>query len=181
MKKFVLTIALVALLASPSYAQLDAFGLYADNQGLNCNITIPVFAPSTIYVVHKSPNGATGSQFKVVAPTSATFLSTGGGVGNAAFLVIGDPYTDLSLAYTSCVSGDFLVWNLSFFATAAVPDCSYISIVPAPGKPYAITVNCNFAELEAYPGQGIISPTGACSCNVGAEASTWGKVKSLYR
>ena len=181
MKKFVLSIAILALMASPVLAQTDAFGVYQDQTGLNCNITMTFPALNEVWIVHKTSAGATGSQFKVTAPTSGTLTAAGGGVANANFLVIGEPYTDLSLAYTECLTGTFPVWKLSFFASAAVPDCQYISIIPAPDKVGVLSVDCTFAELPSYGGQGIISATAACNCDVATQESTWGKVKSLYR
>ncbi len=181
MKKFVLTVAMVALFASPSFAQTGAMGLFADNQGLSCNITVPLFAPFNVYVVHKSPGGATGAQWVMNAPTGPTFFFNGGSVANANILSIGAPDSDLSLAYGGCISGDFHTYTLAFFATAAVPNCSYMSLVAAPNKVGVISVDCIFAEIPVIPGQGILNADGTCDCNVATQESTWGKVKSLYR
>jgi hypothetical protein len=180
MKKFVLTVAVVALFASPSFAQTGAMGLFADNQGLSCNITVPAAGPLSVYVVHKSPGGATGAQWTLNAPTSATFFYTGGAVANPNILSIGDQ-TDLSLAYGGCISGDFHTYTLNFFSTAVMPSCSYMSLVPAPNKPGVISVDCIFAEIPVIPGKGILNADGTCDCNVATEESTWGKVKALYR
>jgi hypothetical protein len=180
MKKFVLTIAVLTLMSSPVLAQTESVGVFADTQALSCELTVPPLTLTDVYVIHRSA-GASGSQFKVELPAGVT--AAGGGVGNPSFLVIGDPYVDLALAYTLCLSGEIVVWRVTLFAGAAVPNCSYVSVVPAPTATgnVVISVDCNYAELPAYGGQGIISATASCSCNVATQESTWGKVKSLYR
>lgn len=181
MKKFVLTVVVLALFASPSFAQTGAPGLFADNQGLACNITVPVLAPLTVYVVHKSPTGATGSVWRLIAPTSGSFFYQGGSVANANILSIGDPIAGLSLAYGGCVTGDFHIYTLNFFATAAVPACSYMTLAEDPSQVAPLSVDCIFAEIPVVPGQGILNADGSCDCDVATESTTWGKVKSLYR
>ena len=181
MKKFVLTVSALALFASPAFAQTGAPGLFADNQGLACNITVPVGSPLTVYVVHKSPSGATGSVWRLSAPTGPTFFYNGGSVGNANILSIGDPVSGISLAYGGCINGDFLIYSLNFFATAPVAPCTYMRLVEDPTQPAPISVDCNFAEVPVVAGQGILNATVACDCDVATESTTWGKVKSLYR
>jgi hypothetical protein len=181
MRKFVLTVALLALCASPSFA--DNIGLFADMAANQCNITVPLGSVFSVYVVHTSTDGATASEFKVTNPTSATLISTGNDLGNSLFIAIGDPYNGVSVAYTICATGTFVVYNMKFLATAAQPDCVYMSIVPDPGEANGIVkiADCGFIELEATSGQAILNPTASCDCDVPTQETTWGKVKSLYR
>jgi hypothetical protein len=179
MKKFVLTVALLALGASPAFAQTGAMGLFADNQGLSCNITMAASGPASIYVVHKSPGGATGAEWTLGTVPSSLFYA--GADVAPGYLSIGNPTAGLSLAYTACVSGDFLTVTLNFFATGVTPNCTYMSILPSAGKPGVISVDCNFAEIPVVPGKGILNADGTCDCDVSTEESTWGKVKNLYR
>jgi hypothetical protein len=111
-------------------------------------------------------------------PASLSFI---GSTVAPGYLSIGDPVSGLSLAYTACVTGDFLTVTLNVFALSTPPNCTYLSIVPSTNKPGVISVDCNFAEIPVVPGKGIVNADGTCNCDVSTEESTWGKVKNLYR
>lgn len=182
MKKFVLTIAVLALFASPALAQTGSMGFASDAVGSSCNITVPTGVPFTIYVVHKSTDGATGSQWRFDPATAhANLIATGNSAGPASLLTIGSPAAGISIAYGGCVSGDLHIWTFNYFTVVGVPNCTYLFITADPIPNKVISVDCNFAEIEVDPGEGIMNPDGTCDCVVGTQQSTWGKVKSLYR
>jgi hypothetical protein len=183
MKKFVLTVLALALAASPAFAQTGSMGVYADNTGSACNITVPVGVPFSIYIVHKSPGGATGSQFKFVAASIDPSIANFGGSAAPGLLVIGDPSTGVSIAYGGCLTGDIHLWSFTMFSAAGAPNCIYAEIIPDPAAltPGVLSVNCVFAEIPVDPGEGILNPNAGCDCNVANQESTWGKVKALYR
>jgi hypothetical protein len=180
MKK-VLTLSLAIMMVA-SAAMADSFGIFADAAGTdgNCELVPPAFSPFSVYVVHDSPLGATGSQFKVVN-TSGYALSA---AVQGGFLAIGDAFVDLALAYGSCRVGKTSVVALSGFGFP-VPGqtCGVVETTPAPGKPAIIAVDCGLLELPATTGKLVFNANPTCPCipTVATEESTWGKVKSLYR
>lgn len=182
MKKFVLTVAILALGASQAFAQADVIGLYADTNGNECNITVPLGAQFSVYVLHTSTVGSTASQFQVSNPASATLLSTGATIGNAGFLAIGEPFAGVSIAYsTGCLTGTFVVYDLKFLALAAQPNCIYMTLGPEPVSGRVGVADCGFIESAITGAQAILNPDVTCDCDVSTQQSTWGKVKSLYR
>jgi hypothetical protein len=184
MKKFVLTVALLALCASPVFAQVGGPAFYADAAGTSCNITVPTGVPFNVYVVHSSIGGATGGQWMFDPTTIDPNLTyIGGSAGPAAILVIGSPQAGVSLAYGGCVNGALHVWTFNFFSVAGVPACTYLELLhdPAAQTPGVISVDCIFAEISVDPGEGIMNANASCDCVVAAQTTTWGKVKSLYR
>lgn len=186
MKKFVLTVAILALCASPAAAQIGAVAFYADTQGNSCNITVPTGVPFNVYVVHKTV-GATGSQWKFdpasVTGPNPSLISTGNQAGPGAPLVIGAPATGVTIAYQGCITGNIHVWTFSFFTVTGIPNCVYLNIVPDPVEAggNVLTVDCSFVDQPVDPGEGIMNPDGTCDCVVATEQTSWGKVKALYR
>lgn len=180
MKK-VLTLSVAIMMMAGSAMAADHFGIFTDQVGAtgNCSLVPPAFSPFTIYLVHQT-NGATGSQFKVNKSPTGYSLSASvlGG-----YLAIGDAFTDLSLAYGGCLAGPSIAAvSLSGFGFPVPGEvCSLVEVVPAPGKPYIITVDCNFAEIAATGGRFTFNANETCPCINATEESTWGKVKSLYR
>lgn len=182
MKKFVLTVAILTLGASQAFAQADILGLYADQAMNECNITIPVNIPTTMYVMHNSTSGATASQFQLSDPRTATFITTGVNLASGSYIAIGDPFTGVSVAYTACLTGTFGVYNISFLALGvALPNCTYITLGPDPVSGKTQIADCNFFEIEVTGAQAILNADGTCDCDVATQETTWGKVKSLYR
>ncbi len=190
MKKFVLTERLVvkkvlmlalAIMMIASYAMAgDHMGVYTDQAGTTCEFSATAVGPVDLYVVHKT-TGATGSQFKVVNTMDWTFNAS---VLNG-YLAIGDAFTDLSLAYGSCLVGpDLPVVQLSGFSFPLPgKTCGFLDIVAADVPQKLLTVDCTFAEVEITGGRLSFNNDGTCPCGpvTATEESTWGKVKSLYR
>ncbi|HEX5133568.1 MAG TPA: hypothetical protein VFX92_13915 [Candidatus Krumholzibacteria bacterium] len=186
MKKFVLTVAILAVSAAPAFAQIGAPAVYADAAGNDCNITPGAqFTTFSAYIVHKSVTGATGSSFKLTTPSGNGFIYQAS-VPAAGLLTIGAIETGISVAYGGCITGDLLVFTINYFATAApgaVPPCQYVVLEADPsalqGTP--LVVDCDYLEYSVVPGKGIIASDASCTCNIPVQESTWGKVKSLYR
>ncbi len=89
------------------------------------------------------------------------------------------------MAYGACLTGPSVgVVQLSGFGFP-VPGqtCGLVEVVPAPDKTFVIAVNCSLIELPMQAGTFRFNTDGTCPCvDVNAtEATTWGKVKSLYR
>lgn len=179
MKK-VLILSVAIMMMAGSAMAADHLGIFTDQVGAtgNCSVIPPAFSPFSVYVVHQT-TGTTGSQFKIV--NTSGYNMTASVLGG--FLAIGDAFTDLALAYGGCMAGPSVgVVALNGFGFP-VPGqvCGLMEVVPAPGKPYVIAVDCNFAEVAATAGRFTFNANETCPCVNATEESTWGKVKSLYR
>jgi len=182
MKKFVLiTAMLLAIAATPVLAQVEGLGLFADQAGLNCEVTDAVEGIKRVYVVHLNSVGATGSEFLV--DTSASTMALIVAAVPAGFLSIGNSDTGISIAYQECRVGTFLVLTLTFDNFGTTAPCSYLHMLEDPNAvpPVRIWNDC-FSFPHAFPGgQAIVNANGTCPCDVATEATTWGTIKALYR
>ena len=182
MKIVLLTLA-VLLLAVPVLAQQGgSIGIFANMYGSQCDY-LDMSGLFDIYVVHMFTPGSTGSQFRVdVSPgVTMTLLQTNYMTG----IYIGDPFTGIQIAYGSCLSSpivliDFLYWN-----HGTSEPCSYFQIAadPAGVSPGIYSVDCGIPGniVPATGGRLIVNPQAGCYCNVPAEDTSWGQIKSLYQ
>jgi hypothetical protein len=177
-----LLIPLVVFLAADA-AFADHIGIYGDPVGSSC--TSALAQPPTVnnaYVIHKYTVGTTGVRFKVNDQSglfheyATTPYLEGGGAGA--------PYTGSSLAYGNCLNGQLLIYTLGFLWFGQPISCGPMSIVQDPLEPMGIVAfDCNFAPHLATRSAFYWNPAVACwDCPLPAtEATTWGKVKALYR
>ena len=180
MKRFALLVLGLVVLAAPAMAGINPavgdISIYADNAGNSCDLTF--VSNGHWYIIHKFDPGeqATGARFKLVMPASIIAVPT------TNYVTIGNLATDMSIAYGFCTNATVVIFDLTTFG-AAPATCEYATITaPDVVSPYALATDCDFGEYEMKVGQGIINNAGGCqACNVKSEASTWGKVKSLYR
>ncbi len=180
MKKFVLTAMLLAIVVTPAMA-IEDLGLYADQTGLNCQVTDTVAGIKRVYVVHTNSNGATGSEFLVDTSTSTMSLIVAS--VPAGMLSIGNSDTGISIAYQECKLGTFLVLTLTFDNFGTTAPCSRLRLLedPTAFPPQRIYADCGSLP-HAFPGgQAIVNVDGTCPCNVATEQTTWGTIKALYR
>ncbi len=175
----------LALTMCSGVAMADHIGIYGDQSGSGCVLTLAGLPNMTsAYIVHKYSAGSTASQFKV---TDASSLTAANQV--TPFLMLGTWNTDLSLAYGSCLSGDILLMTLNFFYFGQPTTCANtLEIVPAPtaAVPGAISiVDCATPSGNLYTANGGRAFTvEGCPSGCGEIATaekTWGGVKALYR
>lgn len=187
MKKFVLTVFALMVVAGPAFAQSGDISGYADAAGTNCNIgdTLP-FAFIDVFFLHKHTSGATAAQFAVTLTGGSTFVYINS-TEAPGMLRIGEGNVDMALAYGACLSGDFLIVTVRYLANGQSPACSRVTVTPAPGSPIpgeVAIVDCESPTsnlLVPATGQAIINPDGTCACNVAVSEKTWGGIKALYR
>jgi hypothetical protein len=182
----------LALVLCSGAAFADHVGVYADATGLSCALLNPAPFPgtNTFYVVHKfNPSGATAGQFKV-QDNSGLFKS--GQVLTPGYLILGDWFVDVSIAYGACIVGDHVLGQLNYFWTGSVGTCATtIEILPAPGSPVpgqVAFVDCALPSGNLRSGTGgrafYGANTDACPAGCGEVAThdaTWGSIKALYR
>lgn len=180
--RFLLFAGVALLLLVPPYvaAQTDEIGLFVDTAYENCKLSDTGPGVVTVYVVHSTSSGATGSQFK---------LQTGSGVmlsylgETSPFpLVIGNTQTGISIGYGSCQYSDVLVSTISYYASGNSATCSSIWIVPDPAslQGYIEVVSCSTTRFEASGSLLVINSDGSCDCGPTSRDSNWGKIKDIY-
>ena len=159
-----------------------SIGIFTDQLATDCNIIDGSMGLKSVYIIHVGTNGATASMWKLDVDPGVTMQYVG---ETSPFqTIIGDTQNGISIAYASCLSGQFLVATVNYFAQGTSTACAYMSIVPNPAAPSGNVeiVNCSFQKHELPKGgQAIVNPDGTCQCNVGTQTTSWGSIKSLYR
>src|SRR6187397_1389451 len=104
-----------------------------------------------VYVIHWSSVGSVGANFKIVLPAGSTLFSFLTNFPGPVPISEGN----ISVAYSGCLAGQIVVGT--------------IVAILAPGT------------IQVLPIDGGVGQAGGCNTYVSVEASTWGRVKSLYR
>lgn len=188
MKKFVLTVLAIAVMAAPAAAQVGDISTYADAAGTSCNVADATgpFVFKDVFLLHKHTGGATAAQFKVNLTGGSTMVFSSQTIPDG-MLNLGNANDDISIAYGGCVQGDFLILTVTYLAFGTSPACSRIVLEPAatsaiPGEIAAVDCATPSGNLFVPGnGQAIINPDGTCQCDVAAHTTTWGGIKALYR
>lgn len=184
LRLFACALSCMTVLSSASYA--DSIGLFSDATSGICAAEAAVGLPLNVYVIHFSPNGATGSAWRV--DNSSAMVELGSSCNELS--ITGDPYTGISLGYGSCMSGTFVLCTLTFLkvTTGVIPGCYQLNVLPYPGEQTVTTVDCSQAAQAAAGGfftfdwvENVTSGLNCWDCTTAAQSSTWGAVKALYR
>lgn len=166
--------------AAVAYGQAGVIMISSDPAGTSCNLVDRTPGVSSYYVVHTETSGAVASEFSAAAPAcfSASWLSD-----TAVFPVtLGDSQRGVSIAYGRCRSAPIHVLTMTFFCQGLTGTCCAYRALPHPNNESGeIEVSdCSFNALNAAGGKAVINGTPGCPCGSGSEASTWGKMKTLY-
>jgi hypothetical protein len=173
-----------ALCSSSARAQGNRIVFFADEAMSICELVDDGLAIRAVHVFLLGSEPSTGAGIAAPKPacwSGATWVGdivpvTEGGGGQ-----YGNSQTVLSIAFGACLSPPLHVATINYFTTGVAGDCCGYNVVPGVTR-YVACVT--FDEVPAAPAPPlIINPNETCRCGqpVAAEASTWGRVKSLYR
>lgn len=167
-------------------------GLYSDVSYSDCNLTEQVLQNNSVYVVHDLAASANTSQFKVDNHWGAIVSDVSYGTN----LYLGDIFSGVTVTYVGCKSLPYLVATITFIPVQATTPCYAMEVVADPGLPSGQieVVDCHSTIYYADGGILCVNIPGCCLINsaqknvslgdctpVGAEATTWGGIKALYR
>jgi hypothetical protein len=166
-------ILILVLLCLSSLARADRLLIYSDAALTDSTLNDNSPRIANLYVVHDMFRG-TGIYFRIAPGAGFTGVWLG---ETTAFVKIGNSGSDISIGYGACLTGPYLVLTISYqlFGTSAA--CSAVQVAPVAGLPCVfVNSGCGFVELCVYDlGEVHVN------CAVPTEATTWGKVKALYR
>jgi len=161
----------LAIMTIASVASADVIGVYNDANGVNCNFA-PGFNPYGT-VIHWSSVGSVGANFKIVLPAGSTLFSFLTNFPGPVPISEGN----ISVAYSGCLAGQIVVGTI-----VAILAPGTIQVLPIDGGiGYVESTKCDLTSRYVYPSNGGVGQAGGCNTYVSVEASTWGRVKSLYR
>jgi hypothetical protein len=170
--------------AGVASAQLPgSVGLFADVDATECNIINLAGGMVNVHIIHVYHDGATAAMFQIVDGGTGWF--EGAYTKPAAMTTIGAPMTGISIGYgVPCATAPTYLGDQAFFASAAAPDCTYLSVVPHPDALTGLIEGVDCAQTKTFPtgGQAIVNPVlPDCDCDTPVEETTWGGIKSLYQ
>jgi hypothetical protein len=181
--KSVSLIALFALVhAAPALAQ-DRIELWADRNMSTCSISEPVSPPIVqIHVFVTGSMSVTGVRFTAPKPAcwvGATWLGDAVQQGLAA----GQSQGDWSVAFGACVPTPFYIGAISYLISGQAQPCCLVDALPS--VEFVFT-GCDFGEHALGESKSVmVNPNETCGCQVATttavEATSWGRVKALYR
>ena len=157
-------------------------GLFADPNGLNCNILDEQQGTLSIYVVHLNTLGATGLQFAAPMPPCMTGATWVNDVPNYP-VTVGNSQTGVSVGYGACLTAPIHVLTIEYLAAGLSEVCCQYPVIAAPGVPSGkIEVSdCNYNVVYAHGGTSVVNPDDTCECgSIKIHETTWGRVKALY-
>ncbi|NIO29536.1 MAG: hypothetical protein GTO29_13395 [Candidatus Latescibacteria bacterium] len=182
MKRTLLLVVFSMAVAGAAGAQLGSIGLFADTQGLDCNL-YDTGSTVAVHVLHVHSTGATGSQFKVIQADGACMTWIGYTLPPFP-TVIGDPQTGITIAYGTCLVSPIHLTTITYCGCNS-PSCSMIRVVPDPAAiPQGVLVaDCADPPnlIVATGGAAFINPDATCDCDTPVRQTRWGQVKALYQ
>ncbi|TFG88590.1 MAG: hypothetical protein E4H16_04830 [Candidatus Atribacteria bacterium] len=177
---------ILSAFAAGVQAHSGSIGLYTDANAADCDMDVPPYVPTNIYVVYfksdSGPDGITGAEFKVeisnaqvllLVPVWAPGTMTIGAVQTGIAVTFGDVCTGsgsatVYLGILPIMSQMAFDWTMRVLASpvALEPDNVWVSQCDAT------------ASLHAVLGGWFHEGDGACTLPV--ESSSWGAIKSMY-
>lgn len=179
MKKVLLTIAAIALMAGPASAQM--FSVWADAEQNACDVTLAgPYTPFHVFVfMEPGPDGAFAAEYKLATPVG--HFSPGGNI-IAPFVsgaTIGNWYGSpgISAPFTSCQTD--LVWLIDLTMMAPNTTAGYYTL--------ELNESSNFLGVAICPGDRPLADGTVYNhfgfntgCVIGTEDSSWGAIKSMF-
>jgi len=178
MKKVVLLALSVICVSGLAFGQnVGSIDIFADPGLTVCNI-VPPPAPFSVYVAQTNVgDGTTAVQFMLESP--ANFSSLG---ESSPYLTIGNSSTGVSVSFSACKSGTFLILTVTYFAAGVTPACDWMSVVADPSDPGVQYIDCSDNTIFVpSAGQARVNPDVTCMCSVPVNETTWGGIKALYQ
>jgi hypothetical protein len=174
--------------ASPVLAQ-DRIEFYADRSMNSCFIAEPISPPIVqVHIFINGPVGATGVRFTAAKPAcwvGATWL--GDALVPGAINVSNSQY-DWSIAFGGCTvpNEPSYIGAISYLISNQALPCCVVSAYPSDPMQFFMFTDCDFGEHPLEPTKSVVvNPDESCGCQNGIKlavaATTWGKLKALYR
>lgn len=193
MKSFAIAAALVLFTATASAQSGGMIALFSDVGYSDCNLTENVLVTNYVYVVHFLVAEAQTSQFMVDNHWATALVA---GVNYASNLKLGDIFTGVAITYVGCKPLPHLLATITFIPLQATAPCYALEVVPDPVLAsgeievidcannvlygYGATMCVNIPECCLISASQASVSLGDCA-PVGAQSSTWGGIKALYR
>ncbi len=181
MRKMLLVLAGLMLIASPCFAQSDTsyVGLFTDDAHTAWTVSGSGFTPFSIYMYwFGSPLGIQAAEFILVAPANV-IISSATYKNPDITVELGTLTGGISVAFGNCQAGGvwWKMYQISCFLTTADP--SIVEVGPNPSAGAYQVASCELG----YPIRPLKRYTNICcnqSCAIATREASWGAIKSLF-
>ncbi len=180
LKNGVLAVLGCMLLATTGTAQEPPDGtisLYSDSLFTTSEASDTAPGILTVYVVHDkmtTANGHVGTWFMVSGGGGFTGTLLDETVPHPVFL--GSSPSGIIIAFGTCLSQPQHLLTIRYVLSGTSATDSYLQVLPHPDDGRIIVEDCNFWNNPATGGALTVNPS-----VVPTEATTWGRIKALYR
>ena len=161
----------------------EKMALFADRAGTDCSISDTGEGTAIVYIFHVGTGTRTGCEFRAPKPEcwiGATWV----GDAYAFFFTLGQSQgPDVSVAYDACLTLPIYLGKMIFEVSGNAQPCCRYPVLPSVYEPAGIlTVDCLGQGIRILSGPAVINENSSCPCAppLAVEATTWGRVKSLY-
>jgi len=180
MRRLLIVAVLLVAATSPALAGGGHIGLYTDGAFTNCAFVDFPGQMVMVYVVHQLVPAVSGSQFRITITGYTGFVA--GVFFPILYIENPDIFAGDTVPYASCEATPHVLATVNLFNLGGSPDCASLQVVADPhtGGADVLAFDCEGATLTATGGRLVVNQTEECDCTVGAESTTWGKIKSLY-
>ncbi len=185
MKKLLLYFIILSAFAFGAQAHEGSIGIYATTLGDDCDCDVQPYAFWPLYIIYfqsdAGPDEISGAEFKLVKsePTNLTINSFTAVPGA---LTIGQIETGIGITFPCNGSGSSYVQigTIEVFSLAAFDWTLNITEHPtAEPEPGLNIIGCDALKTK-HPVLGGWFHEGEGNCEISAESTTWGAIKSIY-
>lgn len=156
--------------------------IFADPAASTCFVEDAGPGTITLFVLHTNFSEMLSSSFRVVESAGFHAIYVSETVSTSVHG--GDFRSGIFLGYGECQNGSLLLGKLTYATLGTSEACAYLDVVAGEIYPWPEAQSCLFEAYPAPPlGKLYVNPDGQCQvwCSVPTQASTWGKVKAMYR
>jgi hypothetical protein len=180
MKKVVLLTVAVMCVSGLAFGQnVGSIDIFSDVGLTDCNIVAPPAGVFPVWIAQTNVGGGvTAVQFKLNTPATITSV----GEIPSFQLTLGNTTTGVSISYSACKTGTFLLLQINYLAQGPTAACEWITVAPEPSDPGIQFIDCNDNTIFLpSAGEARVNPDISCTCNVPVQETTWGGIKALYQ
>jgi hypothetical protein len=183
----VFSLLLLAAIFVPSAAHAGSgmLGLYDDQAGTNCGISVVPVGIEQVFVVHSRFDQATAARFSAPKPACWANAIRVSDVTRWP-ISVGNSQTGVVVPYGVCETSTVFVMIIQYVVLAPpLQACCPYPVLPDPAASSGQIeiADCEDNVLFAAGAAAIVNPNTTCPCvspPVPVEATAWGRVKSLY-
>jgi hypothetical protein len=166
-------------------ASISRISLYADAASTECTLADIESRLAEVFVVHHV-GALAGNSVVIRFQLSASTGFTGSWVQDAVsagMFAIGTSPDGVQIHYQACRTGDVAILRVTYQLSGTSSPCSFLPVEPYPGDDLIEPMDCSFTSHSPVGGNLFVNPNESCPCEepVPVQATTWGRVKALYR